>query len=68
MPNLSSTEGKCQSCINVNKCQQNEGSDYAPYQYKLEDNTQSNIILPSADPCLFELRYPQKDIVGTAVQ
>jgi hypothetical protein len=25
-------------------------------------------VYPSVDPCIFELRYPQNDIVGTALQ
>ena len=55
----------------VNKYQQKHGSDYAPYTYKLtgDGGAQKNrIIYPSADPCIFELRYPQTDIVGNAVQ
>ena len=51
-----------------NKYQQRDGSDYAPYTYNLEGNTKDRIVYPSADPCIFELRYPQTDIVGTAQQ
>ena len=52
----------------VNKYQQQDGSDYAAYSYNLNSNTTDGIIYPSADPCIFELRYPQTDIVGTATQ
>jgi len=55
----------------VNKYQQRDGNDYAPYQYNVlvnGGNRSNNIIYPSADPCIFELRYPQNDIVGTALQ
>ena len=52
----------------VNKYQQKHGSDYAAYTYNIPENTRNRIILPSADPCIFELRYPQTDIVGTAQQ
>jgi len=55
----------------VNKYQQRDGGDYAPYQYDMSvngGNRSNNIIYPSADPCIFELRYPQNDIVGTALQ
>ena len=51
-----------------NKYQQRDGSDYATYTYNLEGNTKDRIVYPSADPCIFELRYPQTDIVGTAQQ
>ena len=54
--------------IVVNKFQQQDGSDYAAYSYNLNSNTTDGIIYPSADPCIFELRYPQTDIVGTASQ
>jgi hypothetical protein len=52
----------------VNKCQQINGRDYAPYIYDLVLNTSDGIIYPSADPCIFEIRYPQDDITGTGVQ
>lgn len=61
----------------VNKYQQRDGSDYAPYTYDLSTrkndpsngpNIRDRVIYPSADPCIFELRYPQDDIVGTALQ
>jgi len=52
----------------INKWQQKDGSDYAPYSYNIEANTKDRVIYPSADPCIFELRYPQIDIVGSAVQ
>lgn len=55
----------------VNKYQQRDGNDYAPYMYNVSvggGNRSNNIIYPSADPCIFELRYPKKDIVGTAIQ
>ena len=52
----------------VNKHQQQDGSDYAIYKYNIAANTKDRVIYPSADPCIFELRYPQTDIVGSAVQ
>ena len=51
-----------------NKWQQQHGSDYATYSYDIPANTIEGVIYPSADPCIFELRYPQTDIIGTAVQ
>ena len=52
----------------VNKYQQQDGSDYAAYSYNIAAKTKDRVIYPSADPCIFELRYPQTDIVGSAVQ
>jgi hypothetical protein len=55
----------------VNKWQQKHGRDYAPYRYDVSTeggNRSNNIVYPSVDPCIFELRYPQNDIVGTALQ
>ena len=61
----------------VNKYQQRDGSDYAPWTYDLSTRTndpsngpniRNRVIYPSADPCIFELRYPQDDITGTALQ
>jgi len=52
----------------VNKYQQKDGRDYASHTYDLQFNTTDRIIYPSADPCIFELRYPQNDIVGTGRQ
>ena len=52
----------------VNKWQQQDGSDYAAYTYNIAANTKDRVIYPSADPCIFEVRYPQTDIVGSAVQ
>jgi hypothetical protein len=55
----------------VNKWQQEHGRDYAPYRYDVSTeggNRSNNIVYPSVDPCIFELRYPQNDIVGTALQ
>ena len=52
----------------VNKWQQQDGSDYAAYSYNIAANTKDRVIYPSADPCIFEVRYPQTDIVGSAAQ
>ena len=37
---------------------------YSPYAYDIIGATQNNIIYPSLDPSIFELRYPQQDIKG----
>lgn len=52
----------------VNKYSFVDGSDYNAYNYPIEEALVDNIIYPSADPCIFELRYPERDIVGSASQ
>ena len=37
---------------------------YSPYAYDIVGATQNNVIYPSLDPSIFELRYPQQDIKG----
>ncbi len=37
---------------------------YSPYAYDIIGATQNNVIYPSLDPSVFELRYPQQDIKG----
>jgi hypothetical protein len=39
-------------------------SGYSPYAYDITGATQNNVIYPSLDPSIFELRYPQQDIKG----
>jgi len=38
--------------------------DYSPYEYNIEKATVDNIVYPSIDPSVFEVKYPTKDIVG----
>ena len=38
--------------------------DYSPYEYDIAAATVNNIVYPSIDPAIFEVRYPTKDIVG----
>jgi hypothetical protein len=40
---------------------------YSPYSYDLAGATQNNIIYPSLDPMIFEVRYPNTDIKGRVV-
>lgn len=40
------------------------GGVYSPYGYDIEGATKGNIIYPSIDPCIFELKYPSLDIRG----
>ena len=52
----------------VNKYKFHDGSNYQDYRYSIDEATVNGIIYPSLDPCIFELKYPQSDIVGSAVQ
>jgi hypothetical protein len=67
---LGSVEG-VQTVKNVeifNKYQFKDGLDYQPYRYDISDATINGVIYPSLDPSIFELRYPQNDIIGNATQ
>jgi len=52
----------------VNKYFFRDGKDYQPYRYDIQEATKDGIIYPSLDPCVFEIRYPEDDIVGNARQ
>ena len=40
---------------------------YSPYSYDIEAATVSNVIYPSLDPSVFEVKYPNQDIQGRVV-
>jgi hypothetical protein len=37
---------------------------YSQYSYDIEGATYDNVVYPSLDPCIFEVRYPNTDIIG----
>lgn len=43
------------------------GTGYSPNKYNLDEATRGKIIYPSLDPCVFEVRFPNKDIKGRAL-
>jgi len=45
-----------------------DGRDYQEYRYPIDEATIDGIVYPSLDPSIFELRYPETDIVGNARQ
>lgn len=47
----------------VNK-QDSTGSTYSIYGYDIKGATRNNIVYPSFDPCIFEVKYPDQDING----
>jgi len=42
-------------------------SGYSQYAYDIDAATQNQVIYPSLDPSIFELRYPNQDIKGRVV-
>lgn len=42
----------------------NVGGTYSQYAYSIEGATRNNIIYPSYDPCIFEVKFPDIDIKG----
>lgn len=44
-----------------------EGGSYSQYAYDIVGATRNGIIYPSLDPCIFECRYPDIDIMGRSV-
>jgi len=45
----------------------NTNSGYSGNTYDIKSATLNNIIYPSLDPCIFEIRYPNSDIKGRIV-
>jgi hypothetical protein len=45
---------------------QNDGS-YSPHEYNLDEATINNIIYPSLDPSVFEVKFPDNDIRGSVI-
>jgi hypothetical protein len=44
-----------------------QGGDYSPYGYDITGATRNNIIYPSLDPSIFEVRFPDNDIKGRVI-
>ena len=40
------------------------GGNYSAFGYDVKGATRSNVIYPSYDPCIFEVKYPEQDIKG----
>jgi hypothetical protein len=43
------------------------GGNYSPYSYDVQGAIRSNILYPSLDPSIFEIRFPDLDIQGRVV-
>jgi hypothetical protein len=44
-----------------------ESLGYSPYAYDINGATASNVVYPSLDPSIFEVKYPNADIQGRVV-
>jgi hypothetical protein len=44
------------------------GGLYSPYSYDIQGATLNGVIYPSLDPMIFEVRFPENDILGRVVQ
>ena len=53
--------------IQVVNLTRHQGEGYSEFIYDIPTALRNNIIYPSYDPCIFELRYPDRDILGRAV-
>lgn len=40
------------------------GGNYSAFGYDVKGATRSNIVYPSYDPCIFEVKFPEQDIKG----
>jgi hypothetical protein len=40
---------------------------YSPVEYDIASATKNNIIYPSVDPSIFEVKYPESDIKGSVL-
>jgi hypothetical protein len=52
----------------TNKYRFKDGRDYFEYRYPIDEAMSDDVVYPSLDPCIFEIRYPETDIVGHARQ
>jgi len=44
------------------------GGTYSPNRYDVKNAIKNNILYPSLDPCIFEIKYPNSDIKGKVVK
>jgi hypothetical protein len=43
------------------------GGNYSKNRYNIDEATKGKIVYPSLDPCIFEVKFPNKDIKGRAI-
>ena len=44
-----------------------DAGSYSPNKYNIDEATKGKIVYPSLDPCIFEVKFPNKDIKGRAL-
>lgn len=44
-----------------------QGGLYSEYAYDVKGATRDNVVYPSYDPCIFEVKYPNQDIQGRVI-
>ena len=44
-----------------------ENAGYSKFKYNFDSATMNNVIYPSLDPSIFELKYPNTDLIGTII-
>jgi hypothetical protein len=44
-----------------------QGGNYTQYGYDITGATRNNVIYPSLDPSIFEIKYPDSDIQGRII-
>lgn len=52
---------------NLTRLNNSTGYTYSNYAYGISVALRNNIVYPSYDPCIFEVKYPEVDILGRAV-
>lgn len=55
-----------QSVVNIQFTNKSGGS-YSPYSYDVAGAIRNNILYPSLDPSIFEIRFPEVDIQGRVI-
>ena len=66
--NIISTVKGVQSVIKVEVVNKyGTANGYSPYGYDIKGATKNNIIYPSLDPSIFEVRFPNSDLYGRVV-
>ena len=44
-----------------------QGGNYSQYAYDVAGATKDNVVYPSYDPCIFEVKFPSTDITGRVI-
>ena len=52
--------------VNISNLCGGDGN-YSTNRYNIDEATKGKIVYPSLDPCVFEVKYPNKDIKGRAI-